>query len=122
LAYQTTKEKEMKEALDVSAFSLQVGELITPFVTMMAVVIVGLLIKDIASDVANGISFKYFGPFKEGDKVMLDGHRAVIVKIGLTTSVFGCDDPDRGYIWRYVPNDRIGMLKLGKIISSNKKI
>ena len=122
MAYQTTKEKEMKEALDVSAFSLQVGELITPFVTMMAVVIVGLLIKDIASDVANGISFKYFGPFKEGDKVMLDGHRAVIVKIGLTTSVFGCDDPDRGYIWRYVPNDRIGMLKLGKIISSNKKI
>ena len=122
MAYQTTKEKEMKEALDVSVFSLQVGELITPFVTMMAVVIVGLLIKDIASDVANGISFKYFGPFKEGDKVMLDGHRAVIVKIGLTTSVFGCDDPDRGYIWRYVPNDRIGMLKLGKIISSNKKI
>jgi hypothetical protein len=112
----------MKEVLDISKFSLQVGDLITPFVTMMAVVIVGLLIKDIAGDIANGLSFKYFGPFKEGDKVMLDGHKAVIVKIGLTTSVFGCDDPDRGYIWRYVPNDRIGMLKLGKIISSNKRI
>jgi len=112
----------MKEAIDISTFSLQMGELITPFITMMAVVIIGLLIKDIAGDIANGISFKYFGPFKEGDKVMLDGHKAVIVKIGLTTSVFGCDDPERGYIWRYIPNDRIGTLKLGKIISGSKKI
>ena len=102
-------------------FSMQLSEWITPIVGMMLVVIISLLIKDIAGDIAKGISFKYFGPFKEGDKVMLDGHKAVIVKIGLTISVFGCDDPDRGYIWRYIPNDRIGSLKLGKIISSSKK-
>jgi len=101
---------------------LQVSELITPFISMMAIIIVGLLIKDIAGDIANGLSFKYFGPFKEGDKVMLDGHKAVIVKIGLTTSVFGCDDKDQGiYLWRYVPNDRIGTLKLSKIISDTTK-
>jgi small-conductance mechanosensitive channel len=101
---------------------LQVSELITPFLSMMAIIIIGLLIKDIAGDIANGLSFKYFGPFKEGDKCVLDGHKAIIVKIGMTVTVFGCDDPDKGYIWRYVPNDRIGYLKLGKIVSSSKNM
>jgi hypothetical protein len=101
---------------------LQVSELITPFIGMMAVIVVGLLIKDIAGDIANGLSFKYFGPFKEGDECVLDGHKAIIVKIGMTVTVFGCDDPDKGYIWRYVPNDRIGYLKLGKIVASSKNM
>jgi small-conductance mechanosensitive channel len=101
---------------------LQVSELITPFLSMMAIIIIGLLIKDIAGDIANGLSFKYFGPFKEGDKCVLDGHKAIIVKIGMTVTVFGCDDPNKGYIWRYVPNDRIGYLKLGKIVSSSKNM
>ena len=101
---------------------LQVSELITPFLSMMAIIIIGLVIKDIAGDIANGLSFKYFGPFKEGDKCVLDGHKAIIVKIGMTVTVFGCDDPDKGYIWRYVPNDRIGYLKLGKIVSSSKNM
>jgi len=112
----------MKEAINISQLSLQVGELINPFVTLMAVVIIGLLIKDIAGHIANGLSFKYFGPFKEGDKVMLDGEKAVIVKIGLTTSVFGCDDPERKrYLWRYIPNDRIGTLKLSRVISETER-
>lgn len=89
---------------------------------MMVGITFALWIKDLASDIAKGISFKYFGPFKEGDKVVLDGHNAVIVKIGLTISVFGCDDADKGYIWRYVPNDRIGMLQLGKIISTKHRV
>jgi small-conductance mechanosensitive channel len=107
--------------MEIKDFSLQMGELLTPFISMMTIVIIGLLIKDLASDIANGISFKYFGPFKEGDKVILDGHKAVIVKIGLTVSVFGCDDPERGYIWRYIPNDKIGSLTLGKVITSSTK-
>jgi len=103
-------------------FSSQITEWAMPFVSMMGIVIVGLLIKDIAVDIANGLLFKYAGPFKEGDHIILDGHSAVIVKIGLITTVIGCDDPERGYIWRYIPNDRIGTLKLGKVISSKKKI
>jgi hypothetical protein len=108
--------------MKIGEFSLQIADLLNPFLTAMMVIIIGLLIKDLASEIASGISFKYFGPFKEGDKVVLDGHKAVIVKIGLTVSVFGCDDPERGYIWRYIPNDRIGTLKLGKVISSPKKL
>jgi hypothetical protein len=101
---------------------LLVSEMVTPFIAMMLGIVVALIIKDMAGDIANGLSFKYFGPFKEGDKCVLDGHKAIIVKIGMTVTVFGCDDPDKGYIWRYVPNDRIGYLKLGKIVSSSKNM
>ena len=58
--------------------------------------------------------------FKEGDKVILDGERALIVKIGLTTTVFGIEKftgEFRGdYVWRYVPNERIDTLKLEKVV------
>ena len=107
--------------MDIENLSLQLTDLVTPFLTMMIGITIALWIKDLASDIAKGISFKYFGPFKEGDKVILDGHKAVIVKIGLTISVFGCDDKEKGYIWRYVPNDRIGMLSLGKVISTKHR-
>lgn len=105
----------------INDFSLQLADLITPFFTMMAGIVIVFWIKDFAGNIAQGLSFKYFGPFKEGDHVMIDNHKAVIVKIGLSVTVFGCDDPERGYIWRYVPNDRIDNLKLGKIISSSSK-
>lgn len=108
--------------MDIENLSIHLTDLVTPFLTMMIGITFALWIKDLASDIAKGISFKYFGPFKEGDKVVLDGHKAIIVKIGLTISVFGCDDADKGYIWRYVPNDRIGMLQLGKIISTKHRV
>lgn len=107
--------------MNAQELSILITELTMPVISVLLGITLALLIKDIAGEIANGISFKYFGPFKEGDKCVLDGHQAVIVKIGLTTTVFGCDDPERGYIWRYVPNDRIGSLSLGKVISSPKK-
>jgi len=107
------------KALD--QISLQVADLVSPLLVIMLTIVVAFWIKDYATNIAKGISFKYFGPFREGDHVILEDHRAVIVKIGLTITVFGCNDDKRGYIWRYVPNNRIGQLKLGKIISSAKK-
>jgi hypothetical protein len=56
--------------------------------------------------------------FSEGDKVILDGNESIIVKIGLTETVFGVYG-DRGYTWRYVPNERIPTLKLEKVINSD---
>jgi len=108
--------------MNIEQLTLQATDFITPFLIAMVGITFALWIKDVASDISKGISFKYFGPFKEGDKVILDEHKAVIVKIGLTVSVFGCDDEEKGYIWRYVPNDRIGMLSLGKVISNKHKV
>ena len=56
--------------------------------------------------------------FNEGDSVILDGNDALIVKIGLSETVFGVYG-ERGYTWRYVPNERIPMLKLEKVINKD---
>jgi hypothetical protein len=64
--------------------------------------------------------------FQEGDKVILDGERALIVKIGLTQTVFGITKSngewDGDYVWRYVPNERIPYLKLEKVVFDNTSI
>jgi hypothetical protein len=56
--------------------------------------------------------------FNEGDEVLLDGELAMIVKIGARQTVFGVYS-DRGYTWRYVPNERIPVLKLEKVIKKD---
>ena len=64
--------------------------------------------------------------FKEGDHVLLDDERALIVKIGLTQTVFGIQKTHGefggDYIWRYVPNERIDFLKLEKIVFDHTPI
>ena len=75
----------------------------------------GLALKDWATGFVKGALFRLKSSFKEGDKVILDGDQAMIVKIGLTETVFGVYSND-GYTWRYVPNERIPMLKLSKIV------
>ena len=58
--------------------------------------------------------------FQEGDHVLIDGERALIVKIGISQTVFGVTksggELDGDYVWRYVPNERIDYLKIEKII------
>ena len=102
-------------------FGLQIADLITPFMAMMVGIIIALWIKDFATKAAAGMSFKYFGPFKEGDIVQLDGKKAMVIKIGLMMTVFGYKDIERGYIWRYVPNEKISGLRLGKVVSNHRK-
>lgn len=110
------------ETLTLDTFSLQMADLVTPFLALLIVIITGIFVKDLAIDLANGVAFRIFGPFKEGDEVILDGKRATVIRIGLTVTVFGYNDDAKGYIWRYVPNDKIGNLKLGKIISKTDKL
>ena len=77
--------------------------------------IVGLSIRDAATSFVKGAKFRFNPAFKEGDKVILDGNPALIVKIGLSETVFGVYG-EEGYTWRYVPNTRIEFLKLEKIV------
>ena len=64
------------------------------------------------------MKFKMNRAFSEGDKVILDGCPALIVKIGMSETVFGVYNKD-GYTWRYVPNERIAFLKLEKIVDAD---
>ena len=114
------------EILSPSGAALEITEFLLPYIGMVMIVIIGFMIKDFATKLSKGIAFSMNKQFKEGDKVVLDGERALIVKIGLTQTVFGIEKDSgqfRGdYVWRYVPNERIEMLKLEKVVFDHTPI
>ena len=103
-----------------NAAALEITELLLPYIGMVMIVIIGFMIKDFATKLSKGIASSMNKQFNEGDHVLLDDERALIVKIGLTQTVFGIQKThgefDGDYIWRYVPNERIDYLKLEKIV------
>jgi hypothetical protein len=103
--------------MDMEAQTLQLTEFILPWVGILISFIIAIWVKDIATGLAKGIKFKMNPAFNEGDKVLLEGNDAVIIKIGISETVFGVYS-EKGYIWRYVPNERIHVLKIEKIINS----
>ena len=100
--------------------ALEMTEFLLPYIGMVMIVIFGFMLKDFATKMSKGIAFSMNKQFQEGDHVLIDGERALIVKIGFTQNVFGVTksggDFDTDYVWRYVPNERIEFLKLEKII------
>ena len=106
--------------------SNQLSELITPFIVALLMLVVSLWFKDFATKIAKGLAFSMNKSFQEGDKVILDGERALFVKVGLTPTVFGITKSngewDGDYVWRYVPNERIPYLKLEKVVFDNTSI
>ena len=100
--------------------AVEMTEFLLPYIGMVLIVIFGFMIKDFATKMSKGIAFSMNKQFQEGDHVLIDGERALIVKIGFTQTVFGVTKSngefDGDYVWRYVPNERIDYLKLEKII------
>ena len=100
--------------------ALELTEFLLPYIGMVLIVIFGFMLKDFATKMSKGIAFSMNKQFQEGAHVLIDGERALIVKIGFTQTVFGVTksggDFDTDYVWRYVPNERIEFLKLEKII------
>ena len=103
-----------------NAAAMEITEFLLPYIGMVMIVIIGFMIKDFATKLSKGIAFSMNKQFQEGDKVLIDGERALIVKIGITQSVFGISksngEYDGDYVWRYVPNEKIENLKIEKII------
>ena len=100
----------------LDAQTAQITNFILPWIGILISLIVAIWIKDFATSLAKGFKFQMNKAFNEGDKVLLEGREAVIIKIGISETVFGVYS-EKGYIWRYVPNERIAMLKLEKIIN-----
>lgn len=106
------------EIMNAGEVGLEVTNLLMPFISALLVLVITLWFKDFATKIAKGMMFKMNKAFNEGDTVILDGNDALIVKIGLSETVFGVYS-DRGYTWRYVPNERIPFLKLEKVINKD---
>ena len=102
--------------MDMETQTAQLTEFILPWVGILISLIIAVWVKDIATGLAKGLKFQMNKACNEGDKVLLEGDDAVIIKIGSSETVFGVYS-DKGYIWRYVPNERIHTLKLEKIIN-----
>jgi len=97
---------------------LELTDMLMPWITVLISLIIAIWLKDYATSIAKGLKFKMNPAFNEGDEVLLDGETAMIVKIGTVETVFGVYS-DRGYTWRYVPNERIPYIKLEKVINKN---
>jgi hypothetical protein len=106
---------------DLNSLSMDLSTMLMPWITVLISLIVAIWLKDYATGLAKGMKFKMDPAFNEGDEVLLDGELAMIVKIGVTQTVFGVYS-ERGYTWRYVPNERIPQLKLEKVIKKDLHI
>ena len=108
------------ETITPQLAAVEMTEFLLPYIGMVMIVIFGFMLKDFATKMSKGIAFSMNKQFKEGDHVLIDGERALIVKIGFTQTVFGITKSngefDGDYVWRYVPNERIDFLKLEKIV------
>ena len=108
------------ETITPQLAAVEMTEFLLPYIGMVMIVIFGFMLKDFATKMSKGIAFSMNKQFQEGDHVLIDGERALIVKIGFTQTVFGVTKSngefDGDYVWRYVPNERIDFLKLEKII------
>ena len=100
---------------------IDVTDLLMPWISVLISLLVAIWMKDYATSLAKGLKFKMNPAFNEGDEVLLDGELSMIVKIGTRETVFGVYS-DRGYTWRYVPNERIPYLKLEKVIKKDLHI
>ena len=96
---------------------VSVTDIIGPWIAILISIVVAFWFKDFAINLMQGLKLKFNPAFNEGDSVVLDGQDAIVVKIGLRESVFDVYS-DKGYTWRYVPNNRIPYLKLEKIVNS----
>ena len=101
--------------------TMKLAHLLWPWLLILFSLVVTFWVKDLAVKIARGLSFKMNKAFNEGDEVLIDGKKAIIVKIGITQTVFGIYTTS-GYTWRYVPNERIAWIKLEKIINPDLKI
>ena len=105
-------------APDLNTLSMDLSNMLLPWIAVLISLVVAIWFKDFATGLAKGLKFKYDPAFKEGDEVLLDGELSMIVKIGVSQTVFGVYS-ERGYTWRYVPNERIPFLKLEKVVKKD---
>ena len=103
---------------NISSMSLEITAFILPWIGIITSVIIAIWLKDFATNAAKGWAFKSNQSFNEGDHIILDSRDAIIVKIGLSQTVFGVYT-DKGYTWRYISNDRLATQKIEKIINKN---
>ena len=97
---------------------MELTDLLAPWIAILISISAAFWFKDFATNLMIGLKYRNNSNFNEGDHVILDGKDAIIVKFGLRETTFGLYT-DRGYVWRFIPNDRLPTQKIEKIINKN---
>ena len=106
---------------ELNNLSMDLTVMIMPWIAILISLVIAIWFKEFATGLAKGLKFKMNKAFNAGDRVLLDGQDAVIVSIGTSETVFGIYS-EKGYNWRYVPNERISIIKLEKVIQSDEHL
>ena len=110
-----SKVEGMGQAESFQMLGMHLTDLIVPWIAILISIAAVFWFKEFAQNLVAGMSFKYAGTFREGDQVILDGHEAMVIKIGMKETVFG-RYTENGYTWQYVPNEKLEFHKLEKIV------
>ena len=97
---------------------MELTDILAPWIAILISISAAFWFKDFAVNLMSGLKFKFNPAFNEGDHIILDDDDAIIVKIGLRESVVGVYR-DKGYVWRFIPNDRLKFHKHEKIINQD---
>ena len=76
--------------------AMKLTEVLVPWIAILFSIMIAFWLKDFAQNFMVGLKFRMNTAFNEGDKVILDGKDALIVKIGMRDTVFGVFS-DKGY-------------------------
>ena len=97
---------------------LELADVLAPWIAILISLSAVFWFKDFAVNLMSGLKFKFNTAFNEGDHIILEGEDAIIVRIGYRETVFGVYS-EKGYVWRFISNDRLKLLKLEKIINKD---
>jgi len=99
---------------------MNLSDLIQPWFMILFSIVFVIWFKDLATNIAKGISFKMKPGFEPGDSVILDGEDALIINIGIWETVFEIRREGKT-CWRYVPNTRIDYIRLEKVVHTRRR-
>ena len=106
--------------LQIGDVAIKLSNLFMPIIMASLTYMITIWFKDFLSRIAKGWLFKMNDQFNEGDKVILDNEYAIIVKMGVTHTVFSIVKSNGDYTWRYVPNETVHTVKLEKIVKEKE--
>ena len=67
--------------------AMKLTEILVPWIAVLFSIMIAFWLKDFAQNFMVGLKFRMNSAFNEGDKVILDGNDALIVKIGMRDTV-----------------------------------
>ena len=97
---------------------LELADVLAPWIAVLISLSAVFWFKDFAVNLMSGLKFKFNPAFNEGDHIILDNIDASLVRIGYRETVFGVYS-EKGYVWRFISNDRLKLHKLEKIINKD---